>query len=150
MPTYGRQTDKFFWDETSTPPGGIEVVADCHLVFSYSYAAASEHMQYLSAPPIGSSAPQLYLCVFPPLPLFLSHTLYVCQHVYKHLSAFRPQITQVTRPTARGAARENRAMLLPAVWNELSPYMPQWRGMEKKKTHLRGRQENEWKAVGKT
>lgn len=54
---------------------GIEVVADCHLVFSYSYAAASEHMPHLTTPP---SSLSLQLCFFLLLRLFLSLSLHVC------------------------------------------------------------------------
>ncbi len=59
-------------------PRGIEVAADWHFAFWYSYTAASE---YLSTPQTDSSSLSLQLCFFPLFPLFLSLSVDVCKCV---------------------------------------------------------------------
>ena len=100
----------------------LQIVIEC---ISYSHAAASEHMRYLSTQQLG---PPLQLCFSPPLPLVLSLSHYVC---VGH---------------SRRSIEKEESNAFPAIWNELKTYVAVvWHG----KKGMERPTSKEGKAVGR-
>lgn len=119
---------------------GTEVAADCHFAFSYSYAAASEHMRYLSTPQIGSSSVLLQLCFSPS----------VSQHeaaCARTSLCFPVSVRSRSNIGHSKNSSEGESYAFPTIWNELKPYTATvaWHG----KTRMETQTEREWKAVGR-
>lgn len=111
---------------------GTEVAADFHLALSYLYAAASEHMQYLTTPPTGSSSVSLQLCFFP-------LCLYVCKcvKVWVSMCTCTSVCLLATYRSNKGHSKRSsegeEGNTTPAIWNELKPCVAAvaWHGNKK-------------------
>lgn len=95
-------------------PRSTEVAAVCHFAFSYSHAAASEHMQYFSAPPLPLFHSRCSL--------FSSHRLSMWVSMWTCTVKCPPaNYRSYTRRPQQDRDQEE-SDTFPAIWHELKPY----------------------------